>query len=99
MIFLKQKFLLFAIFEFFSARYRTQFLVIFGNLPGIAWKKKQPFLNCFRQLKKVVKSILSDILRLLVLVKIKIFFTFTVFEFTGSRRHIIITCKNGKTDC
>ena len=36
------------------------------------------------QLKKVVTPIISDILRLLVLVKSKIFFEFYVFEFTLS---------------
>ena len=51
------------------------------------------------QLKKVVVPIISDILRLLVFVKTKLFFKFTVFEFTVSRRHVIIGCKNGNTAC
>ena len=45
------------------------------------------------QLKKVVTPIIYDILRLLVLVKRKIFFKFSVFEFTISRRHVFTARK------
>ena len=51
------------------------------------------------QLKDVVSPIIPDILRLLVLVKEKLFSNFTDFEFTISRRHARIARKNGKTRC
>ena len=74
-------------FRVFSRKVQNTIFGNFRNLHGIAWKKKQPFLECFLQLKKVVTPIISNILRLLVLVKRKTFFKFSVFEFTISRRH------------
>ena len=61
--------------------------------------QKTWFLECFMQLKTVLKQLISDILRLVVFVKTTLIFTFYVFEFTISRRHTITACKNEKTHC
>ena len=74
-------------FRAFSRKAQSIIFGHFTNPHGIACKKKQPFLEWFSKLKNIVTPIISDILRLLVLVKSKIFFEFRVFEFTLSRWH------------